>query len=500
MGNSGSALKPPTIEEDAYPGGGEGRKLGVAISSSQECATCELKFDRDITTSTLNLTRKFGGVRTCAVGPSELKRVEENKLSIGDFLGMMGKGKYPFPLQNSESCGDLRIPDEEIVKIKTYNDLKSAVEKARIVRIRPQIEGFSTDTKAFYKPSLPFQFSFNGRPITVNTISVYHPCPLRVQDQQADAVISLNDPSVASQQIILIPIIAGDTNTPSAKFFNRLMNNIASVAIPDPITGQFQSTDIQTGNKWGFSQLFDTEKIENSKEVVVKNGFFAWAAMPVLERYLKEFTISRIHYAWRPKPDAPKPLYVMLEKPLPVGSSDLRSLISALPVTPWEDAIHPVGLWTVYKQGPPSNCGVPMRESMTDFSKGISDISELSDQVDSCDPFLSNALSRKSTYSSDKLLSTLFNVALFVAGFIGAYIALAAVARFYDVEYSEFTKSIGKVVAIGLKKMFGASAAAGAALKNLRELRANPGAVATQAAKDTVAAPPAAAPAPAPAA
>jgi len=493
MGNSGSTFKPPTIEEDPYPGG-EGRKLGVAISSSQECAWCDLKFDRDITTSSLKLTRKFGGVRTCATGPSELKRVEENKLSIGDFLGMMGNGKYPFPLQNSESCGDLRIPDEDIAKIKTYAELKTAVEKARIVRIRPQIEGFSTDTKAFYKPSLPFQFSFNGRPITVNTISVYHPCPLRVQDQQADAVISLNDPSVASPQIILIPIIAGDASTPSAKFFNKLMNSIGTVAIADPITGQFQSTDIQTGSKWGFSQLFDTNKIENSKEVSVKNGFFAWEAMPALERYVKEVTLSRILYSWRAKPDAPKPLYVMLEKPLPVSSSDLRSLISTLPVTPWEDAIHPIGLWTVYKQGPPSNCGVPMRESMTDFSKGISDISELSDQVDSCDPFLSNALSRKSTYSSDKLLSTLFNVALFVAGFIGAYIALAAVARFYDVEYSEFTKSIGKVVAIGLKKMFGASAAAGSALKNLRDLRANPGAVATQAAKDTVA------PAPAPAA
>jgi hypothetical protein len=499
MGNSGSSFKPPTIEEDPYPGA-EGRKLGVAISSSEECATCELKFAPDITTSTLRLSRNFGGVRTCAVGPNELKRVEENKLSIGDFLGMLGKGKYQFPLQNSESCGDLRITDEEMVKIKTYSDLKTAVEKARIVRIRPQIEGFSTDTKAFFKPSLPFQFSFNGRPITVSTITVYHPCPLRVQDQQADAVISLNDPSVSSPQIILIPIIAGDTNAPSAKFFNKLMNNISSIAIQDPLTGQFQSTDIQTGNKWGFSQLFDTTKVENSKEVSVKNGFFAWEAMPALEKYLKESNMTRFLYSWRPKSDAPRPLYVMLEKPLPVGSSDLRALTSSLPVTPWEDAIHPVGLWTVYKQGPPSNCGVPMRESMTDFSKGIADISELSEQVDSCDPFLSNALSRKGTYSSDKLLSTLFNVAFFIAGFIGAYIALAAVARFYDVEYSEFTKSIGKVVAIGLKKIFGASTATLAAVKNLRALQANPGAVATQAAKDTVAAPPAAAPAPAPAA
>lgn len=491
MGNSGSTFKPPTIEEEPYPGG-EGRKLGVAISSSEECATCELKFAPDITTSTLRLSRNFGGVRTCAVGPSELKRVEENKLSIGDFLGMLGKGKYQFPLANSESCGDLRIPDEEIVKIKTYADLKTAVEKARIVRIRPQNEGFSTDTKAFFKPSLPFQFSFNGSPITVSTITVYHPCPLRVQDQQADAVISLNDPSASSTQIILIPIIAGDTNAPSAKFFNKLMNNIGSVAIQDPLTGQFQSSDIQTGNRWGLSQLFETTKIENAKEVSVKNGFFAWDAMPALEKYQSSASSQKIVYSWRPKSNAPRPLYVMLEKPLPVGSSDLRALTSSLPVTPWEDAIHPIGLQVVYKQGPPNNCGIPMRESMTDFSKGIADISELSDQVDSCDPFLANALSTKRTYSSDKLLTLLFNVMLFIAGFVGAYIAIAAVTRFYDVEYSEFTKSIGKVVAIGVKKFFGASAAAGTALKNLRALRANPTAFATQAVKDTVAPAPAA--------
>jgi hypothetical protein len=491
MGNAGSSYTPPTIEEDPYPGG-EGRKLGVAISSSEECATCELKFAPDITTSTLRLSRNFGGVRTCAVGPSELKRVEENKLSIGDFLGMLGKGKYQFPLANSESCGDLRIPDEEIVKIKTYAELKTAVEKARIVRIRPQSEGFSTDTKAFFKPSLPFQFSFNGSPITVSTITVYHPCPLRVQDQQADAVISLNDPSASSTQIILIPIIAGDTNAPSAKFFNKLMNNIGSVAIQDPLTGQFQSSDIQTGNKWGLSQLFDTTKIENTKEVSVKNGFFAWDAMPALEKYQSSSSSQKIVYSWRPKSNAPRPLYVMLEKPLPVGSSDLRALTSSVPVTPWEDAIHPIGLQVVYKQGPPPNCGVPTRESMTDFSdlsKSLSDfkgdVTELSDQVDSCDPFLSNALSNKnSSYSTDKLLGILFNVFFVLAGIVGAYIAIAAVTRFYDVEYAEFTKTIGKVIAVGLKKLFGASAAAATALKNISELRKNPAAAAATALKN----------------
>ena len=117
----------------------------MAISSSEECATCELRFAPDITTSSLKLTRNFGGVRTCATGPRELKRVEENKLSIGDFIGMLGQSKYQFPLKDSESCGDLRIPDEEIAKIKTYSDLKTAVEKAKIIRIRPQVEGFSVE-------------------------------------------------------------------------------------------------------------------------------------------------------------------------------------------------------------------------------------------------------------------------------------------------------------------------------------------------------------------
>ena len=503
MGNAGGKFEPPTIEEDPYPGS-DGRKIGVAISSSEECSTCELRFAPEITTSSLKLTRNFGGVRTCAIGPRELKRVEKNELSVGDFLGMMGKGKYPFPLQNSQSCGDLRIPDEEVVKIKTYDQLKTAVEKARIVRIRPQVEGFSTDTKAFFKPSLPFQFTFNGININVTDITVYHPCPLRVQDQQADAVISLNDPSSASDQIILIPITVGDVDTPSAKFFNRLMSNISSVSIPDPLTGQFQTTNLQTGSKWGLSQLFETEKIENTKEVSVKNGYFAWRGLPPLEKYLKEFNMTRWLYSWRPKQNASSPLYVMLEKPLPVGSSDMRALTSSVPVTPWEDAIHPIGLWTVYKQGPPPNCGVPTRESMTDFSdlsKSLSDfkgdVTELSDQVDSCDPFLSNALSNKnSSYSTDRLLSLLFNVFFVIAGIVGAYIAIAAVTRFYDVEYAEFTKTIGKVIAVGLKKLFGASAAAASALKNINELRKNPAAAAASAIDKSLSpATPAAAPA-----
>jgi hypothetical protein len=427
-------------------------------------------------------------------------------LSVGDFIGLLGQSKYQFPLANSESCGDLRIPDEEIAKIKTYADLKAAVEKAKIIRIRPQVEGFSTDTKAFFKPSLPFQFTFNGNPINVTNITVYHPCPLRVQDQQADAVISLNDPSSASNQIILIPITAGDVNTPSAKFFNRLMNRITTIAMPDPSTGQFQSTDLQTGTKWGLAQLFETNKLENTKEVSLKNGFFAWEALPPLEKYVSSASMSKIVYSWRPKSAGPRPLYVMLEKPLPVNQSDLRTLMAVIPVTPWEDAIHPVGLQVVYKQGPPPNCGVPTRESMTDFSdlsKSLSDfkgdVTELSDQVDSCDPFLSNALSKKNnSYSTDRIMSLLFNVFFVLAGIVGAYIAIAAVTRFYDVEYAEFTKTVGKVIAVGLKKLFGASAAAASALKKMNEIRRNP--VAAAAAAADAAADKSSSPAPAPAA
>lgn len=95
-------------------------------------------------------------------------------------------------------------------------------------------------------------------------------------------------------------------------------------------------------------------------------------------------------------------------------------------------------------------------------------------------------------------MSLLFNVFFVLAGIVGAYIAIAAVTRFYDVEYAEFTKTVGKVIAVGLKKLFGASAAAASALKKMNEIRKNPVAAAADAAADKSSSPtPAPAPAPA---
>jgi hypothetical protein len=153
----------------------------------------------------------------------------------------------------------------------------------------------------------------------------------------------------------------------------------------------------------------------------------------------------------------------MLEKPLPVSPNDLAALIRSLPVTDWTDAIHEVFSpenGVLYKQGPPgANCGTPMREHMDNewanklYGETSALGSAISDEV-GCDPFSAVNVPDKG-FSTKKILTLVFNVLVLVAAAIGAYLALAAVARMYDVEYTDFTKGIGKVVAVYAKNLQG---------------------------------------------
>jgi hypothetical protein len=47
----------------------------------------------------------------------------------------------------------------------------------------------------------------------------------------------------------------------------------------------------------------------------------------------------------------------------------------------------------------------------------------------------------------------MFNALVFVAMAVGAYLALAAVLRLYDVEVADFSKGLGKVIAVFFKNL-----------------------------------------------
>jgi hypothetical protein len=337
------------------------------------------------------------------------------------------------------------------------------------------------DTKARITPNIPFRIVFNGSNIDVNSITIYHPCPLRINDKQADAVISLNDPSDSylpsgdgknPSAVILIPIMAGDPTAPSAVFFNRIASHIPDIADADFMTGLFPELDIPTGNDWSVSQLFPPKKPSEGCGDIVSPGYFVWRGVPEQERYFEgrvPATSANIGknkwiqgfinawflydtyvniYKWKQKSD-PAPTYIMMEKPLPVGAADLATLLNTLPVTKWDIAIHPIlqvneKPWVVYKQGPPDKCEVPMREEGGDVREGY---------ANKCDPFYNNAISTRTEFTADKLFTMFFNVMVMVAIAIGAYIALAAVARMMDVNYADFAKGAGKVIGVWAKKL-----------------------------------------------
>lgn len=464
MGNKPSSPPPPppppVVKEADFPGSSpptksvipgkpeNPRTQGVSISEAQTCKQCDLEFTPGISTSSVNLTRTFGAVRTCSKFDTDLQKVKNKQMAVRDFVGGIQGGQYLRPLSDG-FCEEVRFPDEVVQKIATLDDLNNNVDKLTSARIRQiSSEGFSADTKAVVKPSIPLNMSFNGTPFSVDTITVYHPAPLRVQDQQADAVISLNDPSAGeSPYIVLIPIVSGNPSTPSAEFFGKIANQLSSVELPNPATGQYGTTDIQTGKNWGLSNLFPITGVQSGKSKV-DAGFFVWEGLPPFEKYLAIDTPSLKQYGWRRKEGVKPVTYIMLEKPLPVSPNDLAALIRSLPVTDWKEAIHEVfsaGKGVVYKQGPATACAIPTREHMENNHM----ITE-----ESCDPFSAINVPDKG-FSTEKILTLVFNVVLALAAAIGAYIALAAVARMYDVEYSDFAKGAGKVMGVWAKNFGG---------------------------------------------
>jgi len=269
MGGGGSKPQVEVIEDEAYPGtDDDSRTNSLSITGSQGCKSCALEITPGISSSSVNISRLFGDVRTCDAYGKDLQRVSEKEMSARDFVGAMQRGKYLRPTSPG-FCEELRFPDEIAAGITTPEQLQANGDKAITVRIRKiSSGGFSMDTKARFTPNIPFKMTFNGQPVLVRSITLYHPSPLRLNYKQGDAVISLNDPSdgyidetsKAPPVIVLIPIVAGDPKSPSASFFNKLVTHIPEIADPDFMTGLYNSSDFPTGNDWSLTQLFPPKK------------------------------------------------------------------------------------------------------------------------------------------------------------------------------------------------------------------------------------------------
>ena len=467
MGGGGSRPAPaPTVVEDEPPAGsGESsivyadrpetpRLDGLTRSMANECNGCDLRVKSGITSSSIKLSREFGEVTDvqCKRYRNDRKRVNDKQMSFQDFMGNLKAGRYLRNLDNGY-CEQVTISEEDAKKFKTIGEFdESKLQSVRIQKVSSG--GFSADTKARLTPSIPFKLTFKGQEIEVKTMTVYHPCPLRIEGVQPDAVFSLNDPSFddKSEYIILIPLTAKNTADPSIALFDKILPQINALAVPEA-TGQYITRNVATGANWSLMSIF-TPGTQSGDSFEVKNGYYEWKGMPALERVKSEIynawtNQSTITYSWK-ETGKPSPRYIMLDTPVAISSSSLSSITQTLPVTPTSDAVHavlyssnPLQRGIVHKLGP-ANC--PTRETFAGMNGTVKE--------EFCDDWTAWAQDSKTKgYTTQQIFALIFNVLVFIAMGVGAYLALAAILRLYDIELKNVSAGLGKITAVVFKSL-----------------------------------------------
>jgi hypothetical protein len=449
MGGGGSKIdiRFPTVIEDPYP---VTESLdGISIAGSLDGSGGVIEVNQNISTSSVRLRREYGTttVEECGRLGNDIQRVKNRQMAFNEFKTNLQNAKYLRPgaslsggptlrfgnrISGPESqagqgvgrrfCERVSFNDQDAANIKNIGDYESNQDKLQVLRIQEvSARAYSSDTKLHITPSIPLVLRISGEEVPINRITLYHPCPVRVENKQYDAVISLNDPIDNPKMVVLIPVegvLVGGGK--SAQFFSRLVSYIPGILMPNA-NGEYEAIDAPTGSDWSLTNIFETRIKNNMNQVA--DGFFAWVGQPTYEQYISEDTSEVRRYSWRPSGVRP-PTYVLMEKPIKVSSMDLMTL-RRLPITPPREAIHPIPKMTYYR---PYQC--PSKERKSTREKFT---------TDECDPFNNLPPSKASAFNMDMLISILIGLVSFLALAAGIYFGLK-----YGTEPSgEFFKKIG---------------------------------------------------------
>lgn len=588
MGGGGSKIAlPPVIKQDPYPTAVGLNNLSLAPGTTSACKSCDISIDSRATISSVKLTRDFGDVSSveCQSYQKDLQAVRDNEMSFRDFFVKLQAGNYTRPIartSNGEFCEQVLFSDEDAAKVNSLADFDTNIAKLKNIRIRKVTGGgsFSSGTKAKFKLSIPVTLSVvveikgmppartemryipkvhfvtlydwgAGQPIvpvtgdvSISTLTMYHPSPLRIENVQHDAVLSLNDPSDSKAEVVfLIPLKSSNTNDQSVEFFNRIAKHLNSIQEPDSVTGLYSETNIPTGNDWNIKQLFWLACGGADNMSKVEDAFYTWIGAGTYKRVEKSrrrimdnivYVQDEITYGW--EPEGKQVRYYMLQTPVSISPNDLSILTRVLPPTPAEEAIHKIpdpgtagNPKILYKKatgrGAKGECGI-IRERMTNNESsqvvsslftnggGVEDLLEPEpcdakgnplSEIKGCDPFKKNLTKEPSMFTPHRVIAIFFNILVVIAIGLGAWLAMFLVAnQDYDFKFRDFASDTGKVVGKLAKRAAGASKVVSGVASSIRAVSSGlsqkgsptdvPGAAVPEPAPE-----PAPAPAPAPA-
>jgi hypothetical protein len=322
--------------------------------------------------------------------------------------------------------------------MKTQQDVinfMSGNPKPEIVRILPISDqsSFSKDTKITITPSIPFSVNFNGKDVTIKSMSLYHPCPIQLEGIQYDAVLSLNDPSDENRpsHIILVPLMTSNRSTTSTKFFSKICPQLALLYSVDPVTNDYPTLDVPTDSNWSLTNLFGMSPNDNE----YKGGLFSWTAAP---DYAKTTQSSNNVITVDYKPIGNPITYIILDKAVEINSGDL-SLLRRLPVTPAAESIHPMIKETLhYKK---QSCSSSSSTSKENF-----------ENIESCDPFQQFPVKKQPLQS---LISWIFNLLWIFTALASIYLALYIIDNRYHDDLIRFINNFSVMLVNQIRKIRG---------------------------------------------
>ena len=446
---------PPIIKEDPSPNqapvdgiGVGGKTQGCQVCRDQRrkrgCTSCKFYIGQGVSAASAKLYRESGNVtqEQCNALSVDLEKVKNNELAFDQVRAKLIDGKY-FQNLNNGYCGQLYVKAGEEKNVTDPASLSGRLIQPSILKMTIG-GGYSSLTKLFIKPSVPFNITLNNVTETVDTMTLFHPAPLRIENVQYDAVLTLNDTADTTKKLVaLIPLKGSLKPGEGGRFLSKIASHLTGILRPNPTTNQYDPIDVPTGNDWDLSRIFPGKPDPVAKKTATTDGFFTWKSVPPIERYLKReqkfgnFPIADIYeYGWRPVAGAEGPMYVMLQSPIEVGVFDLQT-IRMLPVTPTEDAMPPPLLPTV-TYTPPTEC------KKNSVLPGVKETFDTKGAA--CDPFA--AMESASTITSDTIFSAVLGVMTAIAVFIGLYFALKyASDNNWGTKIQEWGRKAGKYFA-----------------------------------------------------
>lgn len=470
MGGGGSKPAPQNtvIEDPPPPGSGRGSILypnnpltprldGITRSLANQCDRCSIEVVSGISVSSVEISREFRGVapQLCRTLETDIANVAGNRMSLQDFLNKAQAGDYYQDLNNGY-CRRVELSPEDATAFTNPQAIGEVRGRLKTVRIQKMSSGgFSADTKVRITPSIPFRIRLKAAgdtvEIPVTTMTLYHPAPIRLEGEQADAILSLNDPSFDKPSfVVLVPLVARNIPSTSTSFLQKIMSHSVAVSQADPSTGEYIKKDVATGVDWTLDKLFTVRKNCTTKSFDVLDGFYQWKGMPTLER-IKVTMPFVTRYTWVPSGE-PSPYYIMLDKPVVCNPVDLATLTQRMPVTPPEDAIHAV----LYSSNP-QNRGIVHKEAVAPQSASVTresftDIQGVDES--SCDPWTVWANNSKDNrFTPTQITEVIVGILIFLAMAVGVFLALVSVLKMFDIEYAQFAEGIGKVTAVFAKRL-----------------------------------------------